>query len=492
MSKLNNFGPIYIINLPDNKKRLIGMQNQLKMHKIKDYKVIEAVDGRKNDLSEIIYGEYPNLKPSEIGCIASHIKAIKYWLETSNSEYAVIMEDDCSFDTVKYWQWDWNYVINNLPKNADIIQLVMIQNDDVKFNMHKKEQFKYKKTNKYAWSTACYLIKRSYAQKIIKNLTYKNKLNFNNINLKNKAADVTLYNLGNAYSMPLFTYFMETKSAINSGHQDFHKRSKQFIDTWWKNKSHLYLKESFFDIRKGLSKKMEDADNICYNIFHVDGTSHSAQKRNILTRRAKIQLLDSFDEITTPTIIIKNFEDVKNFYCNEDIVIDPKGHKGNGWKFGELGVWASNYSAWKNFSKTKYEMLMLMEDDIKLDKNFNSKLLSYIKELPDDWDFFTVYTPSFGNVRYKSNKKDLDIGKENICKVYQSWSCLCYLVSKKGTKKLLKLVKKPVSSPIDHWLFYHQELNGYAIKLEKGNICDIYKTQSTIQSAEKYDMTGYV
>lgn len=492
MNKLEGICPIYIINLPDNTKRLNNIKYQLKQYKIKNYSVVHAVDGRKNDLSDIVYGEYPKLKPQEIGCVASHIKAIKKWLSESDSEYALIMEDDCSLGTVQYWQWDWKYFMQNIPRDAEIIQLVMIKNDNVKFSMHKKEPFKNAGINHYAWSTACYLIKRSYAVKLINKLTVEDKINFSDLKLKNKAADVTLYSLGEAYCMPMFTYYLDTKNAINSSHENFHRRSKEFIDSWWQNSAYLYSKESFFDIKRGLNKNVIKKSSIAFNIFHAEGNTPTLQKRTILTNRANEQLSKNFIKMETPTIMIQNFQDVKNFYSNNNINIDPKGYKGNGWKFGELGVWASNYSAWKNFAQTDHNMLMLMEDDIVLNKDFNIKLMSYIQELPDGWDFFTVYIPSFGNVRYTASRSHLDVGRNSICKVYQSWSCLCYIVSKQGAKKLLKQVQSPVSSPIDHWLFYNDNLNGYAIKMELGNICDIYKTQSTIQSAEKHDMTGYV
>jgi len=99
---------------------------------------------------------------------------------------------------------------------------------------------------------------------------------------------------------------------------------------------------------------------------------------------------------------------------------------------------------------------------------------------------------------YKSDKyfKDFieynDIGKKNVCKVYQSWSCLCYIVSKSGAKKLLENVKTPVSRPIDHYLFYNDHLDVYAIKYNRANICNIYSTTSTVQHTKKQDMTGYL
>lgn len=490
MNKLENFGPVYLINLKDHTHRLKNAEKQFKKYGIKQYTVIEAIDGRKNDLSDIIEGQYPNLKPSEIGCIASHIKALDYWLNTSDSEYAIIMEDDFSFDTVEYWQWDWNYFIKQVPEKAEIVQLILIQNEPIKFSLHRKMPYQYKKRMSYSWSTACYLIRRSYAKMLVNEHLVNGKYRLKNHGFKNQAADVVLYNLGNAYSMPLFTHIIDEKYAINSNHYEFHKKSRDFINGWWQKNGKLYPKEQFFDVREGLTEKTQKP-KICFKIFH-DESNTNIPIRSKLVKRAKEQLLLNFEEIKTPTIIMKNTDDIKNFYKKSKLKIYPKGYEDSGWKPGELGIWASNYTAWNNFYNSKYDHLMLMEDDIQLSKNFNQMIYKYIDELPEDWDVFTVYIPRTGNVRYKANYKDLMVGKENICKVYQSWSCLCYIVSKSGADKMIKDVKKPVSRPIDHYLFYHKDLNVYAIKMEKSNICEIYKTESTVQKTEKQDMTGYV
>jgi GR25 family glycosyltransferase involved in LPS biosynthesis len=491
MDKLNDFGPVYLINLKDHSHRLDSAKKQFKKYGVRDYTIIEAIDGRTNDLSDIIDGKYPKLRPSEIGCIASHIKALKYWLETSDSEYAIIMEDDFSFDTVVHWPFDWKYVKEHIPQRADIIQLIMIKNEPIRFNLHKKDKFNSQNKMSYEWSTACYIIKRSYAKNLV-NLHYlNNKYRLDNHGYKNQAADVILYALGNAYTMPLFTHILDSKNSINSAHDKFHMESKNNIDHWWKNKSINYTKEMFFDLNSDMLEININPSG-CFKIFHDEGLDKSIGKRKVLAEKATSILKKEFDQIKTPTIIIKNFEDVKLFYKNSKLKIDPLGHFGDGWKPGELGIWASNYTAWKNFAESDYEYIVLMEDDIVLNNNFNEKLIKYINELPDDWDVFTAYTPPTGNIRYRKNKKDLWINKENICKVYQSWSCLCYVVSKKGATKLLKEVEKTVKSPIDNYLFYNDKINVYAIKMEKGNICDIYKTSSTVQNDAKYDMTGYV
>jgi GR25 family glycosyltransferase involved in LPS biosynthesis len=490
MNKLKNFGPVYLINLKDQVHRLKSAQKQFKQYRIKDYTVIEAIDGRNNDLSSIIDGKYPNLKPSEIGCITSHIKALRHWLETSNSEYAIIMEDDFSFDTVDYWRWDWDYVLKNIPKDADIVQFVMIKNEPIKFNMHKKESFDRRNRATYSWSTACYLIKRKYAEMLVQKHVVGNKFKLDSFGFRNQAADVVLYNLGNAYSMPLFTHIFDQKGSINQDHSDFHNRSRNFIYEWWKKNAKLYSKEQFFQIQGELKHKV-NKPKICFKIFH-DENNEKIETRKKLVKRAKKQLVQDFKEIDTPTIIMKNKEDISSFYKNSKIKIDPKGYQGNGWKPGELGIWASNYSAWVNFSKSDNDCLMLMEDDIQLSGKFNEMIYKYIDELPVDWDVFTVYIPETGNVRYKQNFKDLMVGKENICRVYQSWSCLCYVVSKTGAEKMIRDVRKPVSRPIDHYLYYHDKLNVYALKLGTQNICHIYRTRSTVQNVEKEDMTGYV
>ena len=491
MDKLKNFAPVYLINLKDHTHRLKSAESEFAKYGVKNYTVIEAIDGRNNDLSEIIDGKYPNLKSSEIGCITSHIKALKHWLDTSDSEYAIIIEDDFSFDTVKYWKWDWDYVMQNIPKDAEIVQMIMIQNDPVKFYLHKKEKFNKRNITNYAWSTACYLIKRSYAKTIV-DLHYVNgKYRLNNHGYTNQAADVILYNLGTAYSIPLFTHILDMKNSINQNHSNFHIKSKTNIDSWWENYSKNYQSHSFFDIKNGFASKASDQKG-CFTIFHVEEDTPIMEKRNILTKRATEKLKQSFDIFETPTIIMRDVDDVAKFYKGSEIKIDPMGHFNTGWKPGELGIWASNYTAWKNFIDSDYDYIILMEDDIVIENNFNEKLVQYMNELPEDWDVFTAYIPSFGNKRYNRNNKSLFIGKENICRVYQSWSCLCYVVSKQGAKKLLEQVKTTVKSPIDHYLFYSQDINVYTIKLEKGNICDIYTTESTVQNVQRYDMTNYL
>ena len=107
--KVKGIGPIYYLNLDGQSERREYMEDQFKYWEIENYTRISAYDGREDDLGDIIKGKYPEVMTSgEIGCVTSHLKAIKHWMETSDSPYAVIMEDDCNLDLVKFWNFTWD------------------------------------------------------------------------------------------------------------------------------------------------------------------------------------------------------------------------------------------------------------------------------------------------------------------------------------------------------------------------------------------------
>ena len=97
--KLKGIGPIYCINLDGQPERWEYMESQFKYWEIENYERISAYDGRDDDLSDILVGKYPkDMSGGEIGGTTSHLRAMKHYLETSDSPYAVMMEDDCSLD----------------------------------------------------------------------------------------------------------------------------------------------------------------------------------------------------------------------------------------------------------------------------------------------------------------------------------------------------------------------------------------------------------
>ena len=123
---------------------------------------------------------------------------------------------------------------------------------------------------------------------------------------------------------------------------------------------------------------------IAYKMF----SSNKDFERTILFGIAEKTFKD-FDCLQTPTVFIKNEEDIKNFILeNKDFKFNPEGYNldsKQGWKFGELGILASNWLAWNNFLKSDYDYLILMEDDLMCNENLPELISKYIEECPKDF-----------------------------------------------------------------------------------------------------------
>ena len=225
--KLNNFGPIYCLNLDGQPDRWQYMEDQFKYWEIKDYTRISAYDGREDDLSDIIRGKYPEMMSSgEIGCTTSHLKALKHWMETSDSPYAVIMEDDCNLDLVKFWNFTWDDFFCRIPYDWDVVQIAIICTGDLHVKLHKRF------VNDF--STACYIITRHHAEKLLKHHVRGDKYKLDNGVKPRPVADDLIYNSGNTYSIPLLLYKIELGSSIHPEHIDaFHKGNHDGLLNFW-------------------------------------------------------------------------------------------------------------------------------------------------------------------------------------------------------------------------------------------------------------------
>jgi GR25 family glycosyltransferase involved in LPS biosynthesis len=228
--KLHNFGPIYYINLDDQPERREFMESQFKYWEIENYTRISAYDGRNDDLGDIIKGKYPdNVTTPEIGCLTSHLKAIKYWYENSDTPYAVFMEDDCIINNAKYWSFTWQEFLSRVPYNFDCLQLCLIVTGDIHVTIHKHQ------ANEF--STACYVITRRYAKKLIDLHCRDGKYKLDQDIRPRAVADDLIYNAGVVYSVPLFLYNLKLGSTIHEDHvETFHRNSYNGLKAFWENK----------------------------------------------------------------------------------------------------------------------------------------------------------------------------------------------------------------------------------------------------------------
>ena len=228
--KLNYIPPIYYLNLDGQPERRKYLEDHFDYWGIRpdNYTRVSGYDGRSDDLSGILKGRYPeNMTSGEIGCTTSHLKAIKHWLDTSDSSYAVIMEDDVSLDLVKYWDFTWSNFVSKVPYDWDVIQLAIICTGDLHVRLHKRF------VNDF--STACYMISRHHAEKLVKHHVRGDKYKIDNGCKPRAVADDLVYNSGNTYAIPLFIYRIQLGSSIHKEHIDvFHKSSHEGLWNFWK------------------------------------------------------------------------------------------------------------------------------------------------------------------------------------------------------------------------------------------------------------------
>lgn len=225
--KLKNLPPIYYLNLDDQTDRREYMETQFKYWEIENYTRISAYDGRNDDLSDIIKGRYPeNMTSGEIGCTTSHLKAIQHWYETSDSPYAIIMEDDCDLDTVRFWNFTWKEFVSQLPYDWDVVQLAIICTGSLHVKLHRRF------VNDF--STAAYMITRHHAEKILRNHVKSDRYKLDNGVKPRAVADDLVYNSGLTYSIPLFLYKIDLGSNIHPEHVDlFHRANYDGLRDFW-------------------------------------------------------------------------------------------------------------------------------------------------------------------------------------------------------------------------------------------------------------------
>lgn len=226
LNKLEGLGPIYVINLDRHADRKDYMANQFKDHGVSNYEFMNAVDGSKDNLDDVIKLDQIPITKAELGCTLSHLKVIKHWLDTNDSSHAVIMEDDISFETVKYWKFTWENFLKNVRSNFDILQLSIIHNHHINTNLHIREAAD--------WSTGCYVISRPWAEKLIEKHYVDGK--FNLYTSKLSVADVLVYYGAKAYGAPLFVTNINFESSINETHiKGSHTRSHNQVMEFWKS-----------------------------------------------------------------------------------------------------------------------------------------------------------------------------------------------------------------------------------------------------------------
>lgn len=225
-----------------------------------------------------------------------------------------------------------------------------------------------------------------------------------------------------------------------------------------------------------------------HKVFHLE----KDKDRFEYTKNINEYLINHSLPLNTPTIGLSSQEEYELFTKkNPDFYVNPAGYNLDnvqGWKYGEVGIWASNFLAYKNFLNTELDYLILMEDDILFDDQYMPLLKKYIQELPEDWDMFSYFVPRDQKLKYENRH---DIGKENVCLSYQDWSMLCYVINKRSAQKIIDSMHDGVYLPLD-WHFYRntQFFKCYTVKPWVTIGCKLASIESTFQKKEDRKILG--
>ena len=232
---------IYWINLDRSKDRYNEITEILKDESFENIpnKRIVAFDGKNNPKSV-----YDNLECKRgiqkgenglYGCLLSHLEAIRTFSE-SKYNVALICEDDMNLEYKKYWKKSVKQIINEAPKDWDIIMLsYTIVTEEHPYNNWDNVKNDY--TSKLTSSTVAYLINKKGATKFI-NENYKDGVYHLDPAINTHSADGYIYlkTKTYAYKYPMFTYKEDSDSTISDGHNGINKSSKTIILEQYKKK----------------------------------------------------------------------------------------------------------------------------------------------------------------------------------------------------------------------------------------------------------------
>lgn len=235
-NKLENFPSVYYISLEESTDRQKKLEKQFAEYGITPTAIISK---RYSESDDEITGKFlSQMNGGTIGCVVSHIKAIRKWYEETDEEYAFFCEDDLSLETIQYWDFTWDEFIDSLPEDADCVQLLTIRSNFDTFEIRERYWDD--------WAATAYILTRDYAKKIIDNYIKEDAYHLEVVNcdVMPLIENIIFTSLGKTYTIPLFvenTEFVSTfennDDDVNGGQKTNHTVARDLVLESWANKN---------------------------------------------------------------------------------------------------------------------------------------------------------------------------------------------------------------------------------------------------------------
>jgi GR25 family glycosyltransferase involved in LPS biosynthesis len=194
--------------------------------------------------------------------------------------------------------------------------------------------------------------------------------------------------------------------------------------------------------------------------MHVNDRAkdHMDHNRNILANFEYLDDVEYFDGNSGDGLDVLNQKKIKtdvwNPYDGRQFLPLP----------GEYGIWVSTLSVWDYIIDNDLDSLLVLEDDITLNKNAEKIIKLLVTELPANWDFLSMYSFEDQN----AFDKNTNINSKYIHKsTNQPAAAQAILYSNSGAKKLKNLLyEKGIEYTND--CFIHRQsiigaVNGYSV-----------------------------
>ena len=134
---------------------------------------------------------------------------------------------------------------------------------------------------------------------------------------------------------------------------------------------------------------------------------------------------------------------------------------------GEIGCALSHFYIWKNMYQNNVDRIIVLEDDIVMDDNFDALLDEYLKQIDQEYDMLYLG-------RKAINKDKETFLTDNIIEPkYSYWTC-GYLLTLQGSKKLVESNYTNALIPVDEFLSLMFEKNKKKRKLGENKNSDLF------------------
>ena len=132
-------------------------------------------------------------------------------------------------------------------------------------------------------------------------------------------------------------------------------------------------------------------------------------------------------------------------------------------RVGQLACFLSHFLIWKFIVKNKIDMCIVLEDDVKIYKNFNKTIDKIYDNLPIKFDYVHLFVhPDKQKIEY------LDGNEGDLIPAEDNFGTVAYMISLRGAKRLLKLSKLlKIQAPVDKHINFcikHNFLKAFMIK----------------------------